>query len=152
MQPEPFRHDLADWAPDATAALVVEAPTIDGAIAGTLQVVLAVASGREPGPAGDPDAASISAPIRGQGDSFGEALFELANDLLAQLDANGTGLTGTRLDGVLATDDGGYTAWGSVVGEAGGGWPPLTLSLAGTPEVSQADDGRTTVTATLSRA
>ncbi|HEV2526964.1 MAG TPA: hypothetical protein VGT61_00720 [Thermomicrobiales bacterium] len=152
MQTDAFSHTLGDWGSDASAPLTVQGATIDAAIAGTLETILDVASGREPSTTAGADAASISAPIRGQGPSYGEALFELANDLLAQLDANGTGLTAVRLDGVLATDDGGFTAWGNAIGEAGGGRPPLNLSLAGTPEVTQDDSGQTTITVTLSRA
>ncbi len=152
MQTDAFSHTLGEWGGDATAPLTIQAATIDGAIAGTLEAILDIAAGREPSATAGADTTSISAPIRGQGPSYGEALFELANDLLAQLDANGTGLTAVRLDGVLATDDGGFTAWGNAIGEEGGGRPALNLSLAGTPEVTQDDSGRTTITATLSRA
>ena len=143
---------LTEWAADSTARLTVTAPSIDAAMGGVLQAVLNVARGLavETGPDRS-GSESISAPIRGQGTSFGTALQEMTNDLLAQLDANGTGLTTARLDGVLATDDDGYTAWGCVLGESGGGNAPVGLSIVDTPAVSQVDGGTTTIAVTLVR-
>jgi hypothetical protein len=152
MQTESTNQSLSEWSPDATARLSVSAPSIDAALGGTLQAVLNVARATpvNSGP-GTADMQSISAPIRGQGVSFGEVLYEMINDLLAQLDANGAGLTTARLDGVLATDDDGYSAWGAVLGEAGGARPPVGLSMEGTPGVSQTGDGQTTVDVLLAR-
>ncbi len=152
MQTQPATQTLSDWAADSSALLTVTAPSIDAAIGRSLQAILNVARGAgiDAGPA-SADAESISAPIRGQGDGYGEALYELANDLLAQLDANGSGLTTARLDGVLTTDDGGYTAWGNVLGEASGVRPPVNLTIDGTPAVTQTDDGQTTVDVRLVR-
>ncbi len=152
MQTQPSSSTLTAWTADASADLTVTAGSIDVALRSALQSVLNIARGvgidAGPGPA---DAQSISAMIRGQGDSYGEALYELVNDLLAQLDANGTGLTTARLDGVLTTDEGGYTAWGVVLGEASGGRPPVGLSVSGTPEITQSADGQTTATLRLVR-
>ncbi len=143
---------LTEWSADSTARLTVTAPSIDAALAGALQAILDVAGGRPVGTGPDRSGSqSISAPIRGQGASVGTALQEMANDLLAQLDANGTGLTVARLDGVLATDDDGYTAWGYVLGEAGGGTVPVGLSIPETPEVSQEQGSQTTIAVLLVR-
>ena len=151
MQTRSTSQSLGAWSDDSTARLTVTAPSIDAALGGVLQAVLNVARGELVGAGTDLDGTeSISAPIRGQGPSFGEALYELVNDLLAQLDANGAGLTVARLDGVLATDDDGYSAWGVVLGEAGGARPPVGLTVAGTPALSQADD-QTTVALDLIR-
>lgn len=143
---------LSDWSADSSATVTISAGSIDSALGSAMQSVLNVARGvgLDAGPA-SADAQSISAMIRGQGDSYGEALFELLNDLLAQLDANGSNLTTARLDGVLTTDDGGYTAWGCVLGEANGARPPVALSISGTPEISQSADGQTTAIVRLSR-
>lgn len=152
MSNPPTAASLSEWTSGSTARLTVTAASIDAALAGALQGVLNVATGR-PVEAG-PDRSgsqSISAPIRGQGASFGAALQEIANDLLAQLDSNGTGLTTSRLDGVLATDDDGYTAWGYVLGESGGGSVPVGLTISETPEVSQEDGGTTTIAVNLVR-
>ena len=152
MQTQPSSLSLSEWSADATARLTAVAPSIDGVLGGVLQAVLNVARGMpvDAGP-GTADTQSISAPIRGQGTSYGEVLYELVNDLLAQLDANGASLSTARLDGVLATDDDGYSAWGVVLGEAGGGRPPVGLSVAGTPGITQAGDGQTTVDVRLVR-
>ena len=143
---------ISAWSADSSAELTITATSIDAALGSAMQATLNVARGIEvdAGPA-SADAQSISAMIRGQGDSYGEALYELLNDLLAQLDANGTGLTTARLDGVLTTDEGGYTAWGVVLGEASGARPPVGLSVDGTPEITQAADGQTTAAVRLIR-
>ncbi len=152
MQTQSSSRSLSEWSADSSAELTVTAGSIDVALSSAMQSVLNTARGADvnAGP-GSADAQSISAMIRGQGDSYGEALFELLNDLLAQLDANGSSLTTARLDGVLATDDGGYTAWGCVLGEANGARPPVALSVSGTPEITQTDDGQTTAFVRLSR-
>lgn len=152
MQTHPSSPALSAWSADSSADLAITTASIDEALGAAMQVTLNVARGVEvdAGPT-SADAQSISAMIRGQGDSYGEVLYELLNDLLAQLDANGTGLTTARLDGVLTTDDGGYTAWGVVLGEASGGRPPLGLSLGGTPEITQSADGQTIAAVRLVR-
>lgn len=148
---ESFEQTLTDWRSGGTATLTVRAVSIERAVQGVLDAVLDLARGERPVPGNAADeGSSLSAPIRGQGDSYGDVLFELANDLLAQLDSNGVNLSGVRLDGMLETDTGGYSAWGYILGEAGGGAPPVTISLAGTPAVSQ-DGGVTTIAAELSR-
>lgn len=152
MPTQSFTRTLSHWSADSSATLTISAGSIDVALGSAMQSVLNTARGvgLDTGPA-SADAQSISAMIRGQGDSYGEALFELLNDLLAQLDANGSSLATARLDGVLTTDDGGYTAWGCVLGEANGARPPVALSISGTPEISQSADGQTTATVRLNR-
>ena len=152
MQTHPSSPSLSDWSPESSAELTITAASIDAALGSAMQSTLNIARGVEvDAEAASADAQSISAMIRGQGDSYGEALYELLNDLLAQLDANGTGLATVRLDGVLTTDDGGYTAWGVVLGEADGPRPPVGLSVSRTPEITQASDGGTTATICLVR-
>ena len=148
---ESFDQTLTDWNAVGTATLTVRAASIERAMQGVLDAVIDLARGTEPVPGDAADeGSSLSAPIRGQGESYGEVLYELTNDLLAQLDGNGVNLSGVRLDGMLETDTGGYSAWGYVLGEAGGGTPAVTISLTGTPAVSQ-DGDLTIVTAEVGR-
>lgn len=143
---------LSDWSADSSATLTVSGPSIDAALAGALQGILDTARATPVGAAtGEPIDESITAPIRGQGESYGEVLLQLANDLLAQLDANGAGLSVVRLDGLLAADDGGFSAWGALAGAAGGGHAPQGLALVGTPTFAQDHDDATTVTLRLVR-
>lgn len=144
-----FSTRLGDWENDGTAELTVTGPTIDDVFAAALTAILQVARGTEPGAAA-PDSPSLSASIRGEGDDYAGAFIELAGDLLAQIDSNGTGLTGVRLDGMLATDSGGFSAWGYAVGEVGGGSPPVGLNLVDTPDITQ-EDGATQLVCRLRR-
>ncbi len=71
-------------------------------------------------------------------------------DLLAQLDANGPGMDRVRLDGLLTTDDGGYTAWGYLVGRQEVNPPPVGIGLEGAPVVG-GGEGRLTLSCRLRR-
>ena len=121
---------------DQTVELTVSGTSERDAVAAALDAVLSAA--RSPGAAIDADADTTAVAIRGQGSSLESVLFELTNDLLAQLDANGAGLATVRLDGLLRTDDG-YTAWGYAVGEPGVAGPPIDLTLSGVPTVERKD-------------
>ena len=130
------RYDLTTWDNKNRAALTATAADPDAALAAALTGILAASSGGSLGSAQSEDAASAAA-IRGQGRDFAAVLSELAADLLAQVDANGTGLTHVRLDGVLETDDG-YSAWGYALGSPVGNGPVVNVELVGDPIVEQA--------------
>ena len=128
-------YQLAPWNADGAAELSVTAAGPEALLLAGLQGVIAAARGdRAPTTAAE-DEASAAAPIRGQGGDLAAVFAELAADLLAQLDANGPGLDHVRLDGLLTTDDGGYTAWGYAVGAAAENPPPIGLVLDGDPVV-----------------
>src|SRR5215211_7719582 len=65
----------------------------------------------------DPGTDTIAVPIRGQGATLGAVFAELARDLLAQYDAQGSGMDSVRLDGLLRSEDG-YVGWGYLEGSA----------------------------------
>ena len=126
---------LGPWNADGAAELSATTADAETLLLAGLQGVLAAARGdRAPATAGE-DEASAAAPIRGQGRGLAAVFAELAADLLAQLDANGPGLNHVRLDGLLTTDDGGYTAWGYAVGTTATNPPPIALALDGDPIV-----------------
>lgn len=133
----PFR--LEAWSADGTATLTASAAEPEGLLLAGLNGVLVAAGGDRP--AAPEEAADAAVPIRGQGADLAALFAELAADLLAQLDANGPGLDRLRLDGVLQTDDGGYSAWGYALGTAAADPPPVGLALDGDPEVDQERDG-----------
>ena len=140
---------LGPWGADGAAELSASGADAEGLLLAGLRGVLAAARGDE-APAAPEERASAAAPIRGQGADLGRVFAELAADLLAQLDANGPGLDRVRLDGVLTTDDGGYTAWGYVLGTATENPPPVGLALDGDTVVA-ADAGGLTLRCTLRR-
>ena len=109
-------------------------------VAGLKGVIAAARGERGPAVMSDTaasDDATVAAAIRGQGSDLAQVFSELAADLLAQLDANGPGLTGIRLDGLLATDDGDFTAWGYALGAMTDNPPPITVVIDGTPTVEE---------------
>lgn len=129
--------------PDVNGTVELEASGSDpeALLLAGLRGVLAAAREQNPTSDGNGGAATAdaAAPIRGQGADLGAVFAELAADLLAQLDANGPGLDAVRLDGILTTDDGGYTAWGYATGTAVDQPPPIGLSLVGDPVVTGGD-------------
>ena len=132
---------LGPWSADGTAELSASGGGAEDVLLAGLEGVLAAARG-DRAPAAAPEAeATAAAAIRGQGADLGRVFAELAADLLAQLDANGPGLDHVRLDGVLTTEDGGYTAWGYAVGRAAADPPPVRLSLDGEPVVTERAGG-----------
>jgi hypothetical protein len=56
-------------------------------------------------------------PFQGQGAGLGPLFVDLAQDMISQLEEFGTGLDEVRLDGLLRTDTGGFTAWGYLSGD-----------------------------------
>lgn len=133
-------YQIDEWDAAGEATLQARASSIDDVITTALSALLLVARGE--GGAGaigpEPDAA-VAIPIRGQGDSYSEVFMELSGDLLAQVDANGTGLVRVRMDGVLETDTG-YSAWGYALGEEGGDKPAIGLNLLGPAEITEHGD------------
>ena len=110
----------------------------EAVVTAALRAVLEAAGGSG---SGATDEGSVSAPIRGQGADVAAVFGELAADLLAQLDANGPGLADVRLDGLLQTDDGGYTAWGYAIGTPVPSPPPVGLALDGEPALEEGSEG-----------
>ena len=134
---------LGPWSPAGAAELSASGADAEALLLAGLHGVLAAARRGLPPAAGSEAQASAAAPIRGQGADLAAVFAELAADLLAQLDANGPGLDRVRLDGVLTTDDGGYTAWGYAVGAAATNPPPIGLTLDGDPVVTENVGGLT---------
>ena len=133
---------LDPWSPAGTAVLTATGNDAGVLLLAGLQGVLAATGGDRPTTSSD-EAATAAAPIRGQGPDLSRVFAELAADLLAQLDANGPGLDHVRLDGLLQTDDGGFTAWGYAVGATTANPPPVGISLDGDPSVTESEGGLT---------
>lgn len=143
-------YEIGSWDVAGEATLTARSGSIDEAITTALTALALVAAGEGgDGEIGPEPVSDISVPIRGQGDDLGEVLFQLAGDMLAQIDVNGTGLRRVRLDGLLDASPG-FTAWGYALGSADGLPPPVTVSLAGTPSVASAE-GETTIQMRLSK-
>lgn len=83
---------------------------------------------------------TVAVPVRGQGATLGAVFAELARDLLAQYDAQGSGMDGFRLDGLLRGEDG-YSGWGYLEGAATGDGAPARIDLSGEPRVNRTDAG-----------
>ncbi|MBA3414788.1 MAG: hypothetical protein H0U10_06150, partial [Chloroflexia bacterium] len=103
-----------------------------------LRGVLALAAGKTAVGAGSD--ATLAAPLEAQGTDLAETFAGLADALLAQVDVFGAGLEDVRLDGLLETDTGGYSAWGYAVGRERGGSLPRVVELAGPVSVSVSVD------------
>lgn len=132
---------LVTWDAAGVARVAATGADAESAILAGLRAVLAAVRG-DRAPASDAQA-SVAAPVRGQGPDLAALFAELVNDLLAQVDANGPGLDDVRLDGLLRTDDGGYTAWGYVLGAATAAPPPVGVSLGEAPDVVPESGGWT---------
>ena len=118
-----------------------------GTLVAGLRGVLAQATGG--GGGGEGGDATLAAPIEAQGADLGETFAGLVESLLAQVDVLGGGLTDIRLDGLLETDDGGYSAWGYAVGREQEGPLPRAVELAGPVAVSVPPDGGVELRAAL---
>lgn len=79
-----------------------------------LEGVLAVARGD--GPTGG-EAGAAAVPFRGEGSGLEPLVLDLVDDMISQMEEFGTGLDEVRLDGLLRTDTGGFTAWGYLSGD-----------------------------------
>ena len=130
--------EVGAWGSDGVAELRASGPDAEAVLAAGLRAVAEAATGGR-GAAGGESAAAI----RGQGGDLAAVFAELAADLLAQLDANGPGLSDVRLDGLLATDDGGFTAWGYLLGTPTDNPPPVGVAMDGLPTVAERDGGLT---------
>jgi hypothetical protein len=109
-----------------------------GAVLAGLTEILQAARGEIVGL--DPGADTIAVPVRGQGATLGAVFAELARDLLAQYDAQGSGLDRFRLDGLLRGEDG-YVGWGYLEGTATGDGAPARIDLSGEPKIDRTDAG-----------
>ncbi|HEV2107753.1 MAG TPA: hypothetical protein VGR16_05780 [Thermomicrobiales bacterium] len=134
------RYRLDTWDDAAETTLHASAGSMDDVFATALTALLLIARGEggDGEVAAEPES-SIAVPIRGQGGDYAALFTELAGDLLAQLDANGSGLGFVRLDGLLETDTG-YSAWGYALGAERGPKPVLGLNLIGIPTISHGGD------------
>lgn len=65
------------------------------------------------------DEGTAAVPFRGQGSGLGPLFLDLAEDMIGQVEEFGAGLDEVRLDGLLRTDTGGFTAWGYLSGNPG---------------------------------
>jgi hypothetical protein len=119
---------------------------IQAGLRGLLELAL-LGSGDDMAAAGQ---GTASVPINGRGPSLGAAFERIATDLLGQLDDHGAGFAHVRIDGILTADDGGYSAWGYLVG-ATGHPPPDPLELAGRPIVERDAEDRVLVRCELRR-
>lgn len=141
---------LDEWNAAGEATLHANASSIEELFTAALTALLLVSRGESgTGQVGAEPDASVAIPIRGQGASFTDVFLELSGDLLAQVDANGTGLVRARMDGVLETDTG-FTAWGYALGEAGGGKPEPGVSVLEDVEIRD-ENGQKALDARLSR-
>lgn len=104
---------------DRAARIVATADEPRPALLAGLRGILAVVTGRDDEPAADD--VTIAAPIQGCGADLGALFAALVDDLLDQWAAMGGGFGRVRLDGLLRTDDGGWTAWGYLLGRPNGG-------------------------------
>ncbi|MEJ7762754.1 MAG: hypothetical protein WKF80_08165 [Thermomicrobiales bacterium] len=143
-------YKIGSWDAAGEATLEVRAGSIDEAMTTALTALALVAAGEGgDGTIGPEPGSDVSVPIRGQGADLGEVLFQLAGDMLAQIDVNGTGLRRVRLDGLLDASPG-FTAWGYALGAADGPDPATSVSLTGTPTVTSVD-GATTIEMRISK-
>jgi hypothetical protein len=92
----------------ATGSTPVE--LVQEALRGVLDVLRSV-------PASESGGSGTAVPFRGQGDELGALFVDLALDMISQVEEFGTGLDEVRLDGLLRTDTGGFTAWGYLSGD-----------------------------------
>lgn len=138
-------HELTTpaWDVDGTTLIESQGSSIEEAITDVLNHVLSVARGQAATNAETTTDETIAAPIRGQGTDYAIMLDELIGDVLNQLDVNGAGLHRVRLDGILQRDDGGYTAWGYVLGVPDGATPTVSIAVAEQATISQAGDTTT---------
>lgn len=122
----------------ATGSAPVE--LLQAALRGVLDVALGRAA-----PADGHDqveaATGLSIPVRGVGADLDELFVDLSDDLLGQIAEYGNGLDDLRLDGLLRTDTGSYTAWGYLSGGPSSSGPsPRSLTVAA-PAIAEADGG-----------
>jgi hypothetical protein len=86
-------------------------------------------------------ASGLSIPVRGTGADLGLLFIDLSQDLLAQIEEYGRGFDDFRLDGMLRTETGGYTAWGYLSGSPSGNGAVATALSVAQPDIAEADGG-----------
>ena len=118
--------------------ITVTASDETGVVLAGLIEILQAARGGDATP--EPNDDTVAVPFRGQGATLGAVFAELARDLLAQYDAQGSGLDSVRLDGLLRGDDG-YAGWGYLEGAAARDGAPALIDLAGEPKIDRTDTG-----------
>jgi hypothetical protein len=117
-----------------TLRLTATGATPGEVIESALRGVLVAARGDQP--AGSP-ADVVAVPLRGTGADLGQLFLDLTRDLIAQLEEFGPGLDDPRLDGLLRTDTGDYTAWGYLAGPSNGAGQPAIMLTIGEVEVGE---------------
>ncbi|MCC6314889.1 MAG: hypothetical protein IT337_12845 [Thermomicrobiales bacterium] len=138
---------LSPGAQASAAQLAAEGPTMAAVLAAGLRGLLAFALAADP--SAEPPDGTLAVSIAGRARSPAALFAALADDVLAQLDLHGTGMRHVRLDGLLRTDDGGWSAWGYLIGDEG---PlPDVVSLVGPLEWIAGPD-RVTLRCELRRA
>lgn len=102
---------------ERTAAATIQLTASGSAPIELLQAALrgVLEAARGDRPASAPSNA-VAVPVRGLGDDLGLLFVDLCQDLISQLAEFGPGWDDLRLDGLLRTDTGGYTAWGYLSG------------------------------------
>lgn len=133
---------------EGLAAAVAAGDDPAAVILAGLRGVLALAVGREG--SGEGDEATLAAPIAAAGDDLAATFAGLAEALLGQVELFGAGLERVRLDGLLATDSGGFSAWGYALGRDAAGPLPRPLAVAAA-DVTTGDDGRLVLRCALRR-
>ena len=119
-----------------TITLIARGETPAELIEAALRGVLATARAGQPlAPSGD----EVAVPVRGEGTDLSRLFAELARDLIGQIEEVGPGLDDLRLDGLLRTDGGGYTAWGYLRGTAGSGELATQSLTVGEPDLTEMD-------------
>ena len=136
---------LEPWGEDGTARLVAIGDDPVGALLAALRGILALTLDGAPAAEG-----TAAVPVNGRGADLGAVAAALADDLLDQVQTFGAGFQAVRLDGMLETDDGGYSAWGYLTGDANGPSVP-TVARRGPIVATQGEDGRVTLACTLER-
>lgn len=146
-QPTSSEFRLEPMTAEDTTSVVAHGDDPQGVIIAGLRGVLALALGREP--SGEGSEATLAAPIEGRGADLAATFAGLAETLLTQIDAFGSGMQGVRLDGLLETDTGGYSAWGYATGREKGEPVSRPVMLSGAVAVSVAESGRIELRAPL---
>jgi hypothetical protein len=133
---------------DRAATIVAMAKEPRDALLAGLRGILRLATGRaDEAPAAD---VAIAAPIQGRGADLAALFAALADDLLDQLAAPDGAFGRVRLDGLLRTDDGGWTAWGYLLGRPERA-APVALTRRGPVEIARDEGGRVVVRCLVER-
>jgi hypothetical protein len=133
---------------DRAARIVATADEPRDALLAGLRGILTLATGRaDEAPAAD---VAIAAPIQGRGGDLAALFAALADDLLDQLAEPDAAFGRVRLDGLLRTDVGGWTAWGYLLGRPGRA-APVALARRGAIEIARDERGRVVIHCVVER-